>query len=303
MTSCPKPTYFNPMSNIGFHKIFCTEGNEELVLQLLNAVIDDRQIESFERLDSYHQINEKTHSVFDLYCKCADGSRIIVECQNKGGSAMFMNRALAYSSLAVLDQAVSRWEYAFSKVYFIGLLNYVHFKDRQQAITKIALCTLDDHIVTNENYLQVFVEMPKLAAEAGNGDFRELFLSALRDIGKTPTRPERFADARLDSLFKASDYANLSSEEQKKYDKDMSTEEEVREYIEERVKWGIEDGRKMGVEEGRKIGIEEGRKEGLKQGRKESAIEIARALLNNGVPQKLIFESTGLSLEDLESLR
>ena len=92
MTSYPKPTYFNPMSNIGFHKIFCTEGNEELVLQLLNAVIDDRQIESFERLDSYHQINEKTHSVFDLYCKCADGSRIIVECQNKGGSAMFMNR-------------------------------------------------------------------------------------------------------------------------------------------------------------------------------------------------------------------
>ena len=79
-----------------------------------------------------------------------------------------------------------------SKVYFIGLLNYVHFKDRQQAITKVALCTTDDHIVTNENYLQVFVEMPNLAAEAGNGDFRELFLSALRDIGKTSTVRNRF---------------------------------------------------------------------------------------------------------------
>lgn len=161
---------------------------------------------------------------------------------------------------------------------------------------------MDDHIVTNENYLQVFVEMPKLAAEAGDGDFRELFLSALRDIGKTPTRPERFADARLDSLFKASDYASLSSEEQKKYDKDMSTEEEVREYIEERVKWGIEDGRKIGVEEGRKVGIELGRQEGIQQGESKARQTIAIKFLKAGTPIDVVSECTGLSVEEIKLL-
>ena len=98
----------------------------------------------------------------------------------------------------------------------------------------------------------------------------------------------------------------VEADEQKKYDKDMSTEE-VREYIEEHIKWGIEDGREMGIEDGRKEGLKQGRKEGIQQGMvqggKESAIEIARALLNNGVPPKTISESTGLSLEELESLR
>ena len=103
------PTYFRATSNVGFHKIFCTEGNEGLVLQLLNAVIDDRTIESFEFLDTTHTPNSDTYSTFDLYCECSDGDRIIVECQNVSGRAEFMNRALAYSSMAILDRAQKNW--------------------------------------------------------------------------------------------------------------------------------------------------------------------------------------------------
>lgn len=78
-----QPTYFRPTSDVGFHKIFCTEGNDELVIQLLNAVIDDKTILSFERLDPVHTVNTETYCTFDIYCKCDDGERIIVECQNR----------------------------------------------------------------------------------------------------------------------------------------------------------------------------------------------------------------------------
>ena len=116
-----KPTWFRPISDVGFHKIFCTEGNDELVLQLLNAVIDDRKIVGFTRLDPVHQINNDTCSTFDLYCTCDDGSRVIVECQNVCDAREFMNRALAYSALAILDQARNNWHYRFDKIYFVGL--------------------------------------------------------------------------------------------------------------------------------------------------------------------------------------
>ena len=209
-----KPTWFRPISDVGFHKIFCTEGNDELVLQLLNAVIDDRKIVSFTRLDPIHQINVDTHSTFDLYCNCNDDSRVIVECQNACESKEFMNRALAYSAMAVLDQARKSWHYAFDKIYFIGLINFRMWKDRKGAFTKVGLYTSDDHKLANDNYLQIFVELPKLAPERDDEDFGNLFLRALRDIGKSRTRQKEFSDKRLDPLFKASDYNHLSDKEQ-----------------------------------------------------------------------------------------
>ena len=38
------PKYVAPTSDIGFHWVFGKEGNEELVVQLLNACIDDKEI-------------------------------------------------------------------------------------------------------------------------------------------------------------------------------------------------------------------------------------------------------------------
>ena len=37
------------------------------------------------------------------------------------------------------------------------------WRNRDQAFTKVGLYTADDHILANSNYLQIFVELPKLA--------------------------------------------------------------------------------------------------------------------------------------------
>ena len=77
------------------------------------------------------------------------------------------------------------------------------------------MCTLDDHIVTNENYLQVFVEMPKLAAEGGSG------------------RTEKYDK-------------DMSTEEVREY-----IEERVKLGIEDGRKIGIELGLQEGIQQGR----------------------------------------------------
>ena len=65
------PKYVKPTSDIGFHWIFCKEGNDEVVLQLLNACIQEKEIVSFERLETEHCVNADTMFRFDLYCKCS----------------------------------------------------------------------------------------------------------------------------------------------------------------------------------------------------------------------------------------
>lgn len=308
MESNQKPTWFCPTSDVGFHKIFCVEGNDDLILQLLNAVIPDKTIVSFERLDTYHPINNKTHSTFDLYCSCDDGSRVIVECQRGDRDRNFLNRALVYSAMAILDQAKPNWRYRFDKVYFVGLLNYIAWKGRPQAITEIALYTSDDHVLTNNNYLQIFVELPKLAAEKDGEDFSRLFLRAMRDIGKSETRPVEYADKRLDTLFDASMYQHLSDEEQNIYEKEMTTIEDLRDYyealmeerVEEAVKERLEEAVKERVKEAVKERVEERLEEAAKEASTASQREIAKKMLSDGMSIDVISKYTGLSEAEIK---
>ena len=65
---------------------------------------------------------------------------------------------------------------------------------------------------------------------------------------------------------------------------------------------GREEGRKEGREEGRKEGREEGREEGRTEGARQKALEIARKMKEQGVPDESIIEITGLTIEELSGI-
>lgn len=72
-------------------------------------------------------------------------------------------------------------------------------------------------------------------------------------------------------------------------------------YADGRVK-GIEEGRQEGRQEGREEGRKEGRKEGREEGRKEEKKNIARILKAKHIDSVIIAESTGLSVEEINSI-
>ena len=148
------------------------------------------------------------------------------------------------------------------------------WNDRPQAFTKVGLYTADDHILANGNYLQIFVELPKLAPERDSEDFGNLFLRALRDIGKSRIRQEEYTDKRLDSLFNASDYNHLSDKEQRQYEENMTTVEDLMSYA--RVQ----------------------RAEGKAEGKEE----MAKAMKADGVPVETIARYSDLSETDIKAL-
>ena len=156
------------------------------------------------------------------------------------------------------------------------------WNDRPQAFTKVGLYTADDHILANGNYLQIFVELPKLAPERDSEDFGNLFLRALRDIGKSRVRQEEYTDKRLDPLFKASDYNHLSDKEQRQYEENMTTVEDLMSYARVQRAEGIEEGMERGMEKGKE--------------------EMAKAMKADGVPVETIARYSGLSEADIRAL-
>ena len=67
-------------------------------------------------------------------------------------------------------------------------------------------------------------------------------------------------------------------------------------------KEAFEDGIVQGRNEGIAIGEERGRSEGITQGAYQKAVETARNLLSKNIPQIVIAECTGLSVEEIEKL-
>ena len=280
----PKRKYFRAVSDFGFKKLFATHGNEPLLIQLLNSVIPGKTVTEVTLLDKEHRINADSFAVFDVYCRCSDGERFIVEMQ-KRSYGQFMNRALAYSALAILDQACRKWDYDFDKVYFVGILNYIHFPERTKPFTYVALQTTDDHTVTNDNYLQIFVELPKLASD-GKAVGPEGFLRAIRDIGKSDVRPKEFEGKEYDPLFHAASCGKLDKKELEEYETEMTTEDDTREWLE------------FELERTRKAALAEGRAEG-----REALLATARRMLEDGLQADAVAKYTGLSPEEVAGLQ
>ncbi|WP_380182362.1 Rpn family recombination-promoting nuclease/putative transposase [Kalamiella sp. sgz302252] len=66
---------------------------------------------------------------------------------------------------------------------------------------------------------------------------------------------------------------------------------------------GFEKGMEQGIQQGIEQGIEKGIEKGIEQGCKEKALQIARLLLQKGVSQTLISETTGISTDELTPLQ
>ena len=112
---------------------------------------------------------------------------------------------------------------------------------------------------------------------------------------------EPFTSAIKQAIKKGflSDYLNRKSTEVQNmllaeydYDTDIAVQR----------KEAFEDGIVQGRNEGIAIGEERGRSEGITQGAYQKAVETARNLLSKNIPQIVIAECTGLSVEEIEKL-
>ena len=121
-----------------------------------------------------------------------------------------------------------------------------------------------------------------------------IFLNELIDLKQMETLEKMPFEAQhkiFKRLAEIADSKTLTKEEQEKYDNSMM------------VMWDNYAVYKHAEEKGIIKGEAKGRAEGRAEGKKEKAKEIALKLLALNTPIDIIFQSTGLSIEEIKKLK
>ena len=299
MSSLGVGKYINPLSDWGFKKLFGSEPNKELLLELLNVILDetDKKIVAIEYSNNEHQglSDSDRSSKFDVSCKTEDGDRFVVEMQN-GNQAHFAKRLIYYSGFPIQEQAKKgMWDFNYAPVIMVGLLNFKieHLLDEpERCIYYYDIRERYISEIMSDRLRFIIVEIDKFNKKINiNSPIKEKWLYLLKHLHRLFDKPKALQEKVFESFFQAAEVSKLSREDQQKYINAMRTESDIHNQKEFRYQEGLKQGR------------EEGREEGMEEGIARTRLELAREFLINGVDIMLISKSTGLPIEEIENLR
>jgi len=308
-----KHRYVDPMNDEGFKLLFGSEGNEDLLKELLNRIIPGVDIVDLRYNNVEHQglVQGDGKAIFDVYCEDSEGVRFLVEMQN-WSQRHFNKRAVFYSTYAIQDQAAKerkhqiktlgkdRWDYNYAPVYVVCFLSFdmrrpprelekIKQEDRYLSLYKYKEIETEEEL--GDGTTLVFVEMLKF--RKGLSDCRtsrEQWLHSMKNMSIQLEVPEEITDPHLREVYGKAEIAAMPHDKRITYiSQVMSRNDELNsraEMLEEalaegRVK-GIAEGREIGLEIGREEGLEEGRREGLEIGREEGLEEGRKEGLEKG---------------------
>ena len=294
----------DPKIDIVFKQIFASEGNEALLISLINSTLSEE-----DYIDSVTIINAKNLQRFvvdklseiDIKAKCRDGRLINIEMQI-GAGAHYEKRALYY----------------WSRLYNQQLEQGGKF----QTLKK----TIGIHLITgftltqNTNYHSKF----RLIEETtGEHNFKEIELHVV-ELDKFEAQYSPELTKSIDVLKTALDewsafLTNYTLLNEKKYKSQlhnpnvnkaleklefMSMDSEQRSLFEDRIKQllDIEDLMETGKALSKKEGKEEGIAEGVEKGKISEKLEMAKKMLLKNRPIEEIVEFTGLSVEEIRNI-
>ena len=302
----------NPRVDLAFKKIFGIEENKDLLISLINSTVgeEDRVIDVI-LLNPYNQKNFKQDklSILDIKAQGACGKKFNIEIQITD-EADYDKRALYYWAKLYTEQLKSGEDYSeLEKVIGIHILNFTSILDSDKYHNSF-------HITEKETGFPYFkslelhtVELKKFAEKAG-GELGELAAQIKNSLDIWSAFLTRHDLLNIDNLPQSLDTPELKKA--LKVLNVMNFTEEEREAYEDHLKWlRIESNtlkkyeekyRKEGREEGREEGLKEGLKEGEEKGRKKERLNIAKNLLESGMPPMRVAEMTELDIEDVQAL-
>ena len=284
-----------------FKLVFGQESSKDVMIEFLNQVIDDRTIVDLDFMDKEMKSidRDKKDSVYDMFCKTDDGSRIIVEVQRRK-QASYVERTIYYSTFQVRHQVdAGREDYAFCPVYVINILDFNIEENKGIPEVKTVYRLYEDktHTLLTDKLTFIFLELNKFhkGLEELDGDVLEGMYFCLKNMARLDGCPEVLTHEVFKKMFDISELVNMDEETRSKVLIKMTTERDLR----NQMAYARQEAIAEGLAEGREVGLAEGRAEGRAEGQKEKSIEIARKLLAAGYPKDEVLQLTGVRDEEL----
>lgn len=274
--------YISLLTDFGFKRIFGTKPNKDLLIDFLNSLFNGEQVvKDVTFLNGEHvgDVHTDRKAIFDVYCENEKGEKFIVEMQN-AYQTYFKDRSLYYATFPIREQAQKGegWNYKLKHVYVVALLNYdmsdPAFSD-DTINHDIGLLDKQTHRVFNDKLTFKYVEISKF-----NKRIEELktnydkWLFVLQNLSRLDCQPEYLKTAVFNRLFAEAEIAKFTRAELREYEDSLKAYRDIKNSLDS-------------AEE---------------KGERKKAIEIAKNLLEMGMPIDNIMKATGLSLEEIAKL-
>ena len=296
-----------------FKLVFGRESTKDVMIEFLNQVIPDRRITDLEFIDKeMHPVERDAKgSVYDMFCRTDDGSRIIVEVQRRK-QPFYPERALYYSTFQIQRQVEAGAEaYDFLPVYVVNILDFCMVGDLDDGKVKTVyrLYEENSHVLLSDRVTFIFIELPKFKKSINelDGNVLEGVYFCFKNMAALEERPKVLSHQIFTKIFEVSELYNMDEYTRDKVLHNMTTERDLRNQMayarKVAVEEGLAEGRAEGLAEGRAEGLAEGQAEGRAEGRAEANLEAALKFRNLGVAVEIISEATGLSVEEIKQLQ
>lgn len=271
--------------------------NKSCMADFLKCILNipDEEFDDLEFLDTHTRKGSALDGEYILDIKVKTKSNIVdVEMQVKR-SPILEQRIIVYLANMVKDQSCEGFKY----------------KDIKKSVSVIIAA---EHNVTNDNR---YFHKYNMRDEKDNSMFTDLLEVDLLELKKLPKADDgtdlwdwlRFIKTNNEEEMEM--LAKENPEIEKAYDalQNLSNDEAMRHEAQQREMYlqnelAINEERyEQGIKEGKEQGIKEGMEKGKEQGKKEEKIGIAKNLLSINLPLEQIAVATGLSVDEIKSIK
>ncbi len=276
--------YINPFTDYGFKRLFGEEPNKDLLLDFLNELLKHEQGKITEltylKSDKLGSSEEDRKAVFDLYCQNERGEKFIVELQ-KTKQKFFKDRTVYYSTFPIREQAQrgSDWTFELKAVYTVAILDFVFDEDKNEPNKfryDVKLTDIETCRVFYEKLTFVYLEMPKFRKDVKELTTRfDQWMYIIRNLNKLDRIPDELREGIFERLFEVAEIARFSPEEVQAYEDSLKSYRDLKNSLDTAFEEGVEKG------------IE----------------RVAIGLIEKQVPDEITLSTTGLSKEQLQSLK
>jgi predicted transposase/invertase (TIGR01784 family) len=286
----------SPRVDIAFKKIFGVEENKDLLISLINSIVGPvDQVADLTLLNPYNPKNfrEDRLSILDIKAQGKKGKRFNIEIQISD-EADYDKRALYYWAKLYTEQLKETEDYAvLSKAIGIHILNFTSipevdkyhnvFHIREKESNLLYFEDLELHTIELKKFCPTYREdLAQLALKIRTSlDMWVAFLTR-HDLLRNEPLPAPLNHPSLQKALHVLEVMNFRPEEREAY--------------EDHLKWlRIETNTLKKAEE-------RGREQGIQEGIQKGHIEIARKMVENGMPMDQVIQITGLPEHVLKNL-
>ena len=259
-----------------FKLVFGRESGKDVMIEFLNQVIPDRKIIDLEFVDKemHHVDRSRKDSIYDMFCKTDDGSRIVVEVQRRK-QANFAERAIYYSTFSIANQvSAGAGCYDFYPVYVISILNFGFKPGGSKVKSEFRLYETDTRELLTDRVTFIFLDLSKFkkTAEELSGDILEGMYFCFKNIVSLTERPEILEHDVFRKIFEVSELIKMDEVTRSKVIEKMTTERDLRNQMEYALQEAIAEGHAAGHAEGLAEGLAEAARKMVASGMTHEAV-------------------------------